>query len=271
MGRKARILFVVTTATAIMAATSCGSSSNGDTAAARGFLRTTAAQGAYPNTTYMNPEGKVVYLPTTPMYMSIVDFPQPLGEKAPLPSGHVHPSGFVYSLTGVTQVDEDNGGHITINPGEAIFAPPFVHHSHENPGPGPDDWLFLGPRTTAVRNQPLPSPSAHVVLNAPELPPLVPEATYIMRLDQITLRPGGQSAVTKQGGPTLVYILDGHMSLHQHSGSPEDLQFGKATFLPEGTVFQLHNPDGKSQSQALVMTMWLQGHPSDTPVSSAPF
>lgn len=259
-------LLLVGTLTALMTL-SCGSTTS--SAAAKGFSSTTMAQGDYPNTDYSF-DGKVVYTASTVrMYDSVVDFPQPVGEKAPLPSGHVHPSGFVVGLTGVTQVDLDDGTHVTVTAGQAIFAPPFVHHSHENPGPGPDDWLFLGPRTEAVRNMPLPSPSAVDVFNSETLPPLTPNATYVMRLDKFTIAPGGQSATVKQGGPTMVYVLDGNDSLHRLNGATEQLGFGHAAFISQGTTYQLRNSSTTDQTHVLVMTMWLKGQPSSTIVNTS--
>ena len=250
--------------TALVAA-GCGKT--GPSPVAQGFDSVTMAAGDFPITNYSF-GGNVVFTPATPVYTSIVDFPQPFGEKAPLPSGHVHPPGFVVGLSGITQVDLDDGTHVTINAGHAIFAGPFGHHFHENPGPGPDDWLFLGPRTEAVRGT-VPSPSAHEVFDSPTLPPLVAGATYKLRLEMFTIRPGGRSASVKQGGATLIYELDGANSLHQLNQPTQELGFGHAAFLPTGTIYQLRNSSKTSQSEMLVMTFWADNQAASTLVDNS--
>lgn len=250
---------VVGSAAALVVFVSIGtgcSSSNAKSPSANAFLRTTVAEGPWPN------------LPATPLYMSVLDFPQPAGEKAPA-GGHTHPPGFVFGLTGLARVELDDGSHVDIPPGHAIFAPPFVHHDHTDPGPGPDDWLFLGPRTEAVRNNPLPSPEAQDFFNSDTITGLVTGKDYMLKLDEVTIRPGGQSPTEREGGPTLVYVLEGQVSLHQPQKSPQILKWGQTTFLADGGVSQLRNDSLTDQAKLLVMTMWQQGQPSSTPVDSA--
>lgn len=260
-----RRISVVVAVTALLAV-GCGTKKASPTAV--GFGSTVLAQGVFPNTNYTAPDGASEFTPTTPMYASIIDFPQVGGETAPT-GGHVHPSGFVAGLTGTTTVNLDDGSKVTIEPGQAIFAPPFVHHTHSNPGVGPDDWLFLGVRTEAVRPKALPSPEARVIINTADLPPLVPDGNYVMRLERFTIRPGGQSASVKQGGPTLLYELEGENSLHQAGAKTRTLGFDQAAFLPQGAVYQLRNPSKTDQAQVLVMTMWLQGTPASTIVDTS--
>ncbi|MUL65250.1 hypothetical protein BOO86_12300 [Mycobacterium sp. CBMA 234] len=246
---------------AVTAFLTAGCSTTAGTPTAPGFESTTLADGVFANVEYGDP-GHPDYTPTTPLYASIVDFPQAAGENAPT-GGHVHPSGFVYGISGTTQVNLDDGTHLTVGPGDALFAPPFVHHSHSNPGTDPNNWLFLGVRPEAARTKPLPSPTAQVVINTDDLPPLAAGGNYEMRLDKFTLRPSGQSPEVKQGGPTLIYVLDGSDSLHQIAATTT-LSADHAGFLPEGSVYQLHNASTTDESHVLVMTMWRQGGPANT-------
>jgi uncharacterized RmlC-like cupin family protein len=225
------------------------------------------AQGVFANIEYPNP-GNADYTPTTPLYASILDFPQAPREDAPA-GGHAHPSGFVYGLTGMTMVNLDDGTHLSVGPGQAIFAPPFVHHSHSNPGNDPNDWVFIGLRPEAARTKPLPSPEARVIINTADIPPLVVGGKYAMRLDKFTIRPGGRSPVAKQGGPTLVYVIEGSDSLHQMNATTQTLGVNQASFLPQDSVYQLRNPSKTDESQALIMTMWLQNTPANTIVDTA--
>jgi len=257
MARSTRKALVVTAMVALIAA-GCGSSSS--SAGAKGFLRTQLAQGAYTD----------VPATAAPMYEAVIDFPQPVGEEAPSAAGHQHPPGFLYGLTGVTRVNEDGDKHVDIGPGDTLFAPAFVHHFHSNPGPGPNDWLAFLVRPESVRTQPLPSPGGKVIVNSDDIPGLDAGRSYMMRLDQLTIRPGGRSAAVKQGGPTVVYVLEGQVQFHQQSQSPHVLEPGKTALLPQGAVYQVENPF-KGQAQLLVMTVWPQGQASDTPVSSAAF
>jgi quercetin dioxygenase-like cupin family protein len=148
-----RALSLVAVATALVAV-GCGTKAGGPTA--EGFDSATMAQGVFANIQYTDP-GTPDYTPTTPLYLSILDFPQAPGENAPT-GGHAHPSGFVYGLTGTTHVNVDDGTQLPVGPGQALFAPPFVHHTHSNPGNDPNGWLFIGLRTDAARTKPLPSP-----------------------------------------------------------------------------------------------------------------
>ncbi|MGI9080089.1 MAG: cupin domain-containing protein [Acidimicrobiales bacterium] len=257
MARNTRNVVLVAVV-AVLTAAGCGSSSS--STAAKSFLRTQLAEGPYAN----------VPATAVPMYEAVVDFPQPAGEEAPSAAGHSHPPGFLFGLTGVTRVNEDGDKHVDVGPGDALFAPAFVHHFHSNPGPGPNDWLFMGVRPESVREQPLPSPGAKVIVNSDDLPGLTAGSNYTMRLDELTVRPGGQSAAVKQTGPTVIYVLDGEVQMHQQSQSPHALEFGKTALLPAGAVYQVQNPF-KGQAKLLVMTIWPQGQPADTPVSSASF
>lgn len=253
----------VTAAVAALVVTGC--SSTGGTPVAPAFDTTTLADGVFANVEYADP-GHPDYTPTTPLYASVVDFPQAAGENAPA-GGHAHPSGFVYVISGTTQVNLDDGTHLSVQPGEALFAPPFVHHSHSNPGNTPNDWLFLGVRPAATRDKPLPSPTARTVINSADLPPLNAGGQYEMRLDKFTLHGAGQSPEVKQTGPTLIYVLDGSDVLHQPGGTDTAVTAGRAGYLPGGSVYQLRNAATTETSHALVMTMWPQGSPANTPVN----
>jgi len=239
-----------------LVAAGCGSSSSGSEA--KGFLRTKLAEGPYAD----------VPPAAAPMFEAVIDFPQPEGEEAPSAAGHQHPPGFLYGLSGVTKVNEDGGKFVDVGPGDTLFAPAFVHHFHSNPGPGPNDWLAFLVRPASVREQPLPSPGAKVIVNSDNLPGLIAGASYTMRLDELTIRPGGQSTPVKQTGPTVVYVLEGQVQFRQQSQSPHVLEPGKTALLPQGAVYQVENPF-KGQAKLLVMTIWPQGQPSDTPASAS--
>jgi glyoxylate utilization-related uncharacterized protein len=90
-----------------------------------------------------------------------------------------------------------------------------------------------------------------------------------MRLDKFTIRPGGQSPVAKQGGPTLVYVLEGSDSLHEMNATTQTLGVNQARFLPQDSVYQLRNPSKTDGSQVLIMTMWLQNTAANTIVDTA--
>jgi len=258
-----KLLLPVVVATGLIAV-GCAKS-DGVSPVAQGFNATTLAQGGMPIKDYYY-DGTLEFTPASRVYAAVLDFPQPAGENAPT-GGHVHPSGFVYDLTGETFVNLDNGTHITVTPGEAVFAPPFFHHTHSNPGPGPDNWLFLGVRGEDVRDKPLPSPEGRVVINSADLPPLVAGATYMLRLQMDTLRPSGQTPTTKLGGATLLYMLDGQNTLAIQGQGSQTMMFDHANFLPTGSVYQMRNPSTTQQTQVLVMTFWLSTLPPATNVN----
>lgn len=152
----------VTAAVTALVVTGC--SSTGGTPVAPAFETTTLADGVFANVEYADP-GHPDYTPTTPLYASVVDFPQAAGENAPA-GGHAHPSGFVYVISGTTQVN-----------------------------------------------------------------------------------------------------LDGSDVLHQSGGTDTAITAGRAGYLPGGAVYQLRNAATTETSHALVMTMWPQGSPANTPVN----
>jgi mannose-6-phosphate isomerase-like protein (cupin superfamily) len=262
-----RRLSPVVVAVAVLAAGCATTATKQASPAAQGFDSTTLAEGVFANVRYADP-GNPDYTPTTPVFASVVDFPQAPGETAPA-AGHAHPSGFVYGLAGTAQVNLDDGTTIPVGPGRAVFAPPFVHHTHSNPGSEPNDWLFLGIRTESARTKPLPSPQARIIIDTADLPPLVVGGNYAMRLDRFMIRPGGQSPAVRQGGPTLLFVLKGSDSLHQMNEATKTVEVNQAGFLPEGSVYQLRNPSTSDESQVLVMTMWLQGNPANSTVDTA--
>jgi quercetin dioxygenase-like cupin family protein len=257
-----RAVTATAAATALVAA---GCRYTAGTPIAPGFETSTLADGVFANVEYADP-GHPDFTPTTPLYASVVDFPQAAGENAPS-GGHAHPSGFVYVISGTTQVNLDDGSHLSVQLGEAIFAPPFVHHSHSNPGTEPNNWLFFGVRPESTRDKPLPSPTARTVINSATLPPLAVGGNYEMRLDKFAFHGDAESPKVKQSGPTLIYVLDGSDVLRRPGTADTTLDAGQAGFLAGDAVYQLHDASATETSHVLVMTMWPQGSPANTAVN----
>lgn len=79
----------------------------------------------------------------------------------------------------------------------------FANVEYTDPGHPdhtPTTPLSVGIRPEAARTKALPSPTAQVVINSDDLPPLAAGGKYEMRLDKFTLRPGAQSPEVRQGG-----------------------------------------------------------------------
>jgi quercetin dioxygenase-like cupin family protein len=73
-------------------------------------------------------EGRVAALPTGPVFVSVLELPQPPGAVL---GPHQHVAGFVMDVSGVATVGI-SGQLIDVGPGSAYFTPDGVLHDHRN-------------------------------------------------------------------------------------------------------------------------------------------
>lgn len=73
-------------------------------------------------------EGRVAGLPAGPVFISVIELPQPPGAVL---GPHAHIPGFEFDVFGTAAV-VGGGNVLDIGPGDAVFTPALQRHSHEN-------------------------------------------------------------------------------------------------------------------------------------------
>lgn len=212
-------------------------------------------------------DGPLDALPTLPLFINVLDVPQPPAS----PIQHAHIAGFVYAVTGVHQLTVAGATAARdIKPGEAVFVPGNVAHTHANPGATPSEWYFMGLRNTGARSGSPLFPGQTTLYETPDLPVTAfPAGKYVEQLNVATLDKGGRSASHKHGGVEVLIILDGTVSLRVAGQQPQALTKGKGALVPPNTTLQVTNAgDGPAKWLAYFVT--LDGTPFSTNVDTVP-
>ncbi|MBV9596123.1 MAG: cupin domain-containing protein [Chloroflexi bacterium] len=189
-------------------------------------------------------EGKLDAPTDGPAYVSVVDVPQPGGDRIT----HAHVAGFVYTHSGVARVTLADGSSTDLNPGTASFIGDNVSHTHENPTAADNDWFFISLRPTTARALPLPIPGATTVYATDDLAEL-PQNPATERLMLLTLQPGGHDAPHTNGGIETLYVLQGTVRLLLTDQSIS-VDSGQGFSLPPAMPIQAFNA-GPTQTQIL--------------------
>ena len=74
-------------------------------------------------------EGRIAALPAAPVFISVLELPQPAG--AVLAPHAPHIAGFVVDVSGTARMVID-GGNVDVGPGDTVFLPNLQPHDHEN-------------------------------------------------------------------------------------------------------------------------------------------
>jgi hypothetical protein len=74
-------------------------------------------------------EGKVTALPAGPVFISVLELPQPAGAVL---GPHAHIPGFVLDVSGTATLAIAGKGTVDVGPGDAVFTANFLSHDHEN-------------------------------------------------------------------------------------------------------------------------------------------
>jgi hypothetical protein len=74
-------------------------------------------------------EGKVAALPTGPVFISVLELPQPAGAVL---GPHAHIPGFVLDASGTATIAITGRGTVDVGPGDAVFTANLLSHDHEN-------------------------------------------------------------------------------------------------------------------------------------------
>lgn len=74
-------------------------------------------------------EGSVVALPPGPVFISVLELPQPAGAVL---GPHAHIPGFVLDVSGIATIALADKGTLDVSPGDAVFTASLQSHDHEN-------------------------------------------------------------------------------------------------------------------------------------------
>lgn len=74
-------------------------------------------------------EGKVAGLPAGPVFISVLELPQPAGAVL---GPHAHIPGFVLAVSGTATIAIAGKGTLDVGPGDAVFTASLLSHDHEN-------------------------------------------------------------------------------------------------------------------------------------------
>lgn len=192
-------------------------------------------------------QGTLAQLPPGPVYISVLELPQPAGAVL---GPHRHVGGVVVDFYGNSVLRVPGDGSREVTPGKVAFIPPLELHSHENPGPVPwaiglavlllallatwtwrhawqfaaavlivasvatgnpfmNHWYVIGVRPVADRQAAMPVPSGHRVYLSASLVGLA-AGPYTERVTERVLAKD-QSLVLS--GPAAVILVSGDASL----------------------------------------------------------
>ncbi len=211
-------------------------------------------------------EGPLAELPAAPLYVNVIDVPQP----ASTPITHSHVAGFVYTLSGTHQLAIQGGDTKDVKAGEAGFVGAGVGHTHANPGPAANDWYFVGLRPSSGRVGPSPFPGSTTVYDTGDLPATALVAgKYVEQLNLVTLEKGGRTSAHKHGGLEIFVVLAGTVQVRTATGQPVSLAAGKGAYVMPNTVVQASNT-GDGQAKFLAFFVTQEGQAFSTNVDSAP-
>jgi len=74
-------------------------------------------------------EGNVAVLPPGPVFISVLELPQPAGAVL---GPHAHIAGFVLDVSGTATMAIAGAGTVDVSPGDAVFTANLQRHDHEN-------------------------------------------------------------------------------------------------------------------------------------------
>jgi len=184
--------------------------------------------------------GKLTSLPTGPLYIRVIRFVQPSGHTV---TSNQHVAGFVYVEQGTHRLQVVEQPAQDIDRGEAVFLG-SVTHTHSNPAPAPNSWLFIALWQSSARAKPLLDPGK-LVFEIPDLAPdALPQGTYVQVLRRITLAPGGRTAAHRFGGVYVLFVLQGSITVRAAGVPPATVDMGQGLGYQPDVGLQVSNGAG---------------------------
>ena len=210
--------------------------------------------------------GKLESLPTGPVFIRFLRFPQPAGYL--IHSGQ-HQPGFVYVESGVHRLTLAGQAPIDITAGQAKFHQ-NVTHTHFNPGPGPSVWYFIALWPSVARSQALVDPITQMAFESADFASgVLPAGSYSQVLRRVDLEPNGQTEAHEFGGLSGFFVLAGSVTIRAAHQVPETLAAGQGTaFSPDVGLQELNS--GSSSAALLEFLTTPDGSEFEIPLRTPP-
>ena len=151
------------------------------------------------------------------------------------PITHSHAAGWVYVVQG-THILTMGGKTETVQPGQAVWTPAGVVHTHDWSRSGPHKFWFIG---TATNQPPTVPPGFRLFSLTDPLEGLF-AARYTVRLSRVSLAAGAQTDVRKVVDPELLIGESGTAVVMTRSGATV-LNAEQVLLMQAGSAYQIQN------------------------------
>ena len=187
------------------------------------------AQGGFTNTVLASAE---MATPASPVNIRVSE--GMFAIDAP-PITHSHPAGWVYVVQG-THILTMGGKTETIQPGQAVWTPAGVVHTHDWSRSGTHKFWFIG---TATNQPPTVPPGFRLFSLTNPLEGLF-ASRYTVRLARVSITVGAQTDVRKAVDPELLVGETGTAVVVNGSGATI-LNAEQVLLLQAGSAYQIRN------------------------------
>jgi quercetin dioxygenase-like cupin family protein len=210
--------------------------------------------------------GKLNTLPTGPVYIRIIRFPQPAGYVI---HSKQHVASFVFVETGAHRLTLNDQPPIDLVAGQAKFHQ-SVAHTHLNPGPDPSVWYSIALWPSSARGQPLVDPIAHAAFESSDIVrEALPQVAYSQVLRQVTLAKLGTTGAHRFGGLSSFYVLSGSVTIRNAHQPSVTLGLGEGVAFAPDVALQETNA-GQGQAVFLEFLTTPVGRDFDVPLQQPP-
>jgi quercetin dioxygenase-like cupin family protein len=210
--------------------------------------------------------GKLNSLPTGPVYVRIIRFPQPASYVI---HSKQHVASFVYVEIGAHRLTLNDQPPIDLVAGQATFHQ-SVAHTHLNPGPDPSVWYSIALWPSSARVQPLVDPIAHAVFESSDIVrEVLPQVAYSQVLRQVTLAKLGTTGAHRFGGLASFYVLSGSVTIRSAHQPSVTLGLGEGVDFAPQVALQETNA-GPGQAVFLEFLTTPVGRDFDVPLQQPP-
>jgi quercetin dioxygenase-like cupin family protein len=210
--------------------------------------------------------GKLNSLPTGPVYIRFIRFPQPAGKVI---QSKQHVASVVYVESGLHRLTLNGQPPVDLVAGQAKFHQSLAH-THLNPGPGSSVWYSIALWPSSARGQPFVDPIAEAAYESSDfVRETLPQVAYSQVLRQITLAPAGTTGAHRFGGISSFYVLSGSVTVRIAHKPSVTLGPGQGiAFLPEVPLQETNA--GPSQAVFLEFLTTAVGRDFDVPLQQPP-
>jgi hypothetical protein len=210
---------------------------------------------------------KLDSLPTGPVYIRMIRFPQPVGYVI---NSKQHVASVVYVETGVHRLVLNGMPPQDLMAGQAKFHP-SVAHTHLNPGPvDPSVWYSIAIWPSSARSQSLVDKIARPAFESDDIAlESPPQVAYSQVLRQVTLASLGTAGAHRFGGLASLYVLTGSLTIRRAHQPPVSLGAGEGLAVLPDVALQETNA-GPGQAVFLEFITTAAGKDFEVPLQLPP-